>query len=77
LLYARDPEIVKRIAITDFDHFSDNAIWPPLTRDMPINDFGIFTATGEEWKKAKKAISPAFSMNQLKNSLSMMNEVSK
>jgi len=75
LLYVRDPELVKQIAIRDFDHFYDMAFHPIELRDLDINDLGLANTTGTKWKKLKSAISPAFSLKNLKGATKIINEV--
>jgi len=77
VLYVRDPELVKQITIRDFDHFMDFAFTPIITRDMDINDMGLVNATGEDWRKLKSAISPAFSLKNLKSATKHINDVKK
>ncbi len=62
-LYILDVELIKRVMIKDFDHFTDLAIFDD--RLSSLNDFGLANAKGQEWKALKATISPAFSMRNL------------
>jgi len=75
VLYVRDPDLVKQITIRDFDHFMDFGFGPLIARDMKANDLGLLNATGEEWKKLKRAISPAFSLKNLRSATKIINNV--
>jgi len=75
-LYIRDPDLVKQITMKDFGHFMDFGFQPLVTRDIEVNDMGLVNATGEEWKNLKAAISPAFSIKNLKSSTKLIDEVS-
>jgi len=75
ILYVRDPELIKQITIKDFDHFMDLGFSSVISRDMEVNDFGLANATGEEWKKVKAAMSPAFSLKNLKSATTTLNGV--
>lgn len=61
--------------IRDFDHFTDFGFLTELIMNMPINDFGLTNKTGEEWRALKAAISPAFSLKNLKNITTHVNKV--
>ena len=61
-LYITDPELVKQITITDFDHFQ--AIFDGYLHEMKVNDFGLFTMHGEKWKILKSLLSPVFSSKE-------------
>jgi len=76
VLYVRDPNLVKQITMRDFDNFTDLAIIPLAARDMDANDQGLLSAKGEEWKKLRAAISPAFSLKNIKSSTKMIEDVS-
>ena len=66
ILYVRDLDLIRRVLITDFDHFTDSALFTEETSVIPGNDIGIVNARGEEWRSIKATISPAFSMKNLK-----------
>ena len=46
-----DPDLIKKINVTDnTSHFADFSLMTEENRALDINDLGIFTRTGEEWK---------------------------
>jgi len=75
VLYIRDPELIKQITMRDFDHFMDLGFQSLKVRDMEVNDMGLVNATGDQWRKLKGAISPAFSLKNLKNGTKLINSV--
>ncbi|CAH0599967.1 unnamed protein product [Chrysodeixis includens] len=64
-LIIRDPELVKRILITDFDYFYkrgftyENTVFEPLMQNL-------FFAEGDVWKLLRQRITPAFTSGKLK-----------
>ncbi|XP_026736660.1 cytochrome P450 6B5-like isoform X3 [Trichoplusia ni] len=64
-LVIRDPDIVKRILITDFDHFykrgftHENTVFEPLMQNL-------FFAEGDVWKLLRQRITPTFTTGKLK-----------
>lgn len=65
ILLVRDPEVIKNILTSGFDHFSDRStdlVNPkiPLTRHL-------FNLCGEEWKAMRNALIPAFSAVKIKS----------
>ncbi len=67
VLVLKDMELVKRLLISDFWHFSDIVFFEKEFDEAPQNDFGLLTTTGKEWKALKSCLTPAFSISQLKD----------
>ncbi len=60
----RDVELIRRVMIKDFDHFTDPGF---MSEGLSaLNDVGLANTLGEEWKSLKATISPAFSMRNMK-----------
>nr|APH81385.1 cytochrome P450 CYP3024A3 [Tigriopus kingsejongensis] len=72
-LFVKDPELIKTIAIKDFDHFTDLAFIPEQLAHLPMNEFGLANALGDEWRALKSSISPAFSLKNMKNIATSIN----
>ena len=69
----RDLELIKRVQVTDFDHFTQLGFSKP--RKNHINQFGIADMeNSEDWKKLKRAVTPSFAAPRLKKNVSTMNE---
>ncbi len=62
-----DLDLVKRICIKDFWHFSDSGLWPEAVEQAEYNQAGIISKLGKEWKAVRSATSPAFSIANLKD----------
>ncbi|CAG5046105.1 unnamed protein product [Parnassius apollo] len=64
-LYIFDPDLIKAIAIRDFEHFVDrNSIDSNEPRYLKRS---LINLKGSEWKIIRSAITPAFSSARLKN----------
>lgn len=64
VLLIRDPKLVKRILITDFDHFHDRGMHCNESTD-PIAA-NLFVLPGKKWKDLRAKFSPTFSSAKLK-----------
>ncbi|XP_026736659.1 cytochrome P450 6B7-like isoform X2 [Trichoplusia ni] len=64
-LIIRDPEIAKRILMTDFDYFWQRGITPHKTVFEPLNQ-NLFFADGDIWKLLRQRMTPAFTSGKLK-----------
>ena len=63
----RDLELIKRIGITDFWHFSTLSFFPSEIQDLECNDLGLVSKVGQEWKRYRQTVSPAFSVKNLRD----------
>lgn len=66
-LYIRDADLMKRICVSDFDHFTDFGMTASYLGDLDGNDLGLVGKCGEEWRSLKASITPAFSPKNLRN----------
>ena len=66
MLYVRDFEMIKQVAIRDFDHWEDLGFFPDFLLDIKGNDLGLANTKGDTWKSLKAQTSPAFSLKNLK-----------
>nr|ULR85483.1 cytochrome P450 [Spodoptera frugiperda] len=64
-LLIRDPEIAKRILITDFAHFFERGFTPHKTVFEPLMQ-NLFFAEGDLWKLLRQRMTPAFTTGKLK-----------
>ncbi|CAH0698126.1 unnamed protein product [Spodoptera exigua] len=64
-LLIRDPEIVKKILITDFAHFFERGFNPHNTVFEPLMQ-NLFFAEGDLWKLLRQRMTPAFTTGKLK-----------
>lgn len=64
-LVVRDPEIAKRVLVTDFQHFYARGFNPHKTVIEPLLK-NIFFADGDLWRLIRHRFTPAFSTGKLK-----------
>lgn len=64
-LVIRDPEIAKRILVTDFQHFYARGFIPHRTVIEPLMK-NLFFADGDLWRLIRQRFTPAFSTGKLK-----------
>ncbi|KPJ17095.1 Cytochrome P450 6B6 [Papilio machaon] len=64
-LVVRDPEIIKRILVSDFGHFHMRGINTHKTVIEPITK-NLFFADGDIWKLLRQNMTPAFTSGKLK-----------
>lgn len=66
VLMVWDPEIIKRVAVQDFDHFVDHR---PVLDEVGDALFGrgLFFLTGSKWRDMRATLSPAFTGSKMRN----------
>ncbi|KAL4715621.1 hypothetical protein ACJJTC_006200 [Scirpophaga incertulas] len=64
-LIIRDPEIIKRILITDFAHFHKRGLLPDKAPIEPLLR-NLFFADGDLWRLLRQRMTPAFTSGKLK-----------
>ncbi|XP_062558848.1 probable cytochrome P450 9f2 [Armigeres subalbatus] len=65
----RDPEIIKQVAVKDFDHFIDHLpVFGNSNYDHPnlISGKSLFSLTGQRWKTMRATLSPAFTGSKMR-----------
>ncbi|XP_019532375.3 probable cytochrome P450 9f2 [Aedes albopictus] len=80
LYVLRDPELIKKIAIKDFDHFTDHRpIFGSDHGDHPnlIACKALFVLTGQKWKTMRATLSPAFTGSKMKLMFELIVECSE
>ena len=74
-LFVTDLELLKKIQVTDFDQFGDLGFVDPKYRKEVGLVFGLADLHGEEWKRLKRQVAPAFSMPRVRKATTSVNEV--
>nr|XP_018905683.1 PREDICTED: cytochrome P450 9e2-like [Bemisia tabaci] len=62
-LVVLDPDIIKSVLIRDFSHFMDR---PTLQLRYPLIQRQLLNLKGQEWKKVRSMLTPAFTSGKLK-----------
>ncbi|KAK5641877.1 hypothetical protein RI129_010424 [Pyrocoelia pectoralis] len=73
LLFLRDPEIIKQIAIKDFDNFIDRIQF--LNEDIePLWTKSLFLLRGDKWKSMRATLSPSFTSSKMKGMFGLIKD---
>lgn len=75
VLVVRDPDLVKRIVVADFDHFVDRFPFHVSPRETILRN--LFVVDGDAWKRMRHKSSPAFSSGKMKNMFALMVKCSR
>ncbi|GLH10329.1 Cytochrome P450 9e2, partial [Gryllus bimaculatus] len=66
VIYIRDPQLIKLVAVKDFDHFVDHqAIGSEKLEPMFARN--LFSLKGQEWRDMRATLSPAFTSSKMRN----------
>lgn len=63
--FIRDPDLLKKITITDFDHFV-NHLWHFDEDIDPMLGRSLFSIRDEQWRRMRTTLSPAFTGNKMR-----------
>lgn len=74
-LILRDPELIKRILIKDFNYFSDRYSRAAITDRL--GNSNLFMIKNPDWKLVRSKLTPIFTSGRLKNMFVLMEEVGK
>lgn len=70
----RDPELMKQIAIKDFDHFVNHRTF--VSQDLdPLLGRSLFVMRDDKWREMRSTLSPAFTGSKMRLMLGLINEV--
>ena len=73
VIVIRDPEIIKKIAIKNFEMFPDHRGFTDEKID-PLFGKGLFSLKGDEWKDMRNILSPSFTSSKMKLMFHLMME---
>ncbi|XP_063623026.1 cytochrome P450 6a2-like [Cydia splendana] len=65
VLILRDPELVKHVLVSDFNHFSSRNVFPLDKHPEPLLK-NLITCEGDLWKLLRQRLTPAFTTGKLK-----------
>uniref|UniRef100_A0AAT9UTE7 Cytochrome P450 6PW4 n=1 Tax=Maconellicoccus hirsutus TaxID=177089 RepID=A0AAT9UTE7_MACHI len=71
-LMVRDPELIKKILIKDFDHFLDRGD-VSFDENEPIT-MHLFNASGMVWRNLRASLTPAFTSGKIKYMFNLVEE---
>ncbi|KAI4456099.1 cytochrome p450 [Holotrichia oblita] len=75
-LVIRDLDLIKRITVKDFDHFTDHV--NVIDTDLePLFGKNLFSLTGQKWRDMRTTLSPSFTGNKIRAMFSLMSECAK
>lgn len=69
-----DPEIIKRIAVKEFNHFVDHVTFVDETMDVLFGN-SLFSMRGTKWRDMRATLSPAFTGSKMRNMFPMIDIV--
>ncbi|CAH1113653.1 unnamed protein product [Psylliodes chrysocephalus] len=72
-LLIKDPKLIKRITLKEFDHFTNHIQFVPPDSD-PLWARNLFSLEGQQWKEMRPIISPSFTSNKLKTMFTLMDD---
>ncbi|XP_065080349.1 cytochrome P450 9e2-like [Ochlerotatus camptorhynchus] len=75
-----DPELIKRIAVKDFDHFMDHRpVFGASESDHPnlLFEKSLIGLTGQKWRNMRATLSPAFTGSKMRQMFELIVECSE
>ncbi|KAK4874001.1 hypothetical protein RN001_013361 [Aquatica leii] len=72
-LYIRDLDLIKKIAIKDFDHFTDHNSFTPAEFD-PLIKRSLINLQGQRWRDMRATLSPSFTSSKMKIMFQLLSE---
>ncbi|KMQ88036.1 cytochrome p450 9e2, partial [Lasius niger] len=73
LVVIRDPDLIKSIALKNFDLFPDHRTMVEEHQD-PLFGKNLFSLKGERWRQVRPLMSPAFTSSKMKNMFKLMSD---
>ncbi|KAL3273881.1 hypothetical protein HHI36_015307 [Cryptolaemus montrouzieri] len=65
ILIIKDPHLIKKICIEDFNHFEDHVQTLPDNSDRMWNK-GLFNLSGTEWKRMRHILTPSYTSSKMR-----------
>lgn len=69
----RDPELIRQIAVKDFDHFPDHPINIDENHE-PLFGRNLLTLKGQRWRDMRSTLSPAFTGSKMRTMFQLVSE---
>lgn len=64
-LFVRDPNVIKQLAVKDFDHFEDHPLFVDHHTDKLLGN-SLIMLTGSKWRDMRATLSPAFTGSKMR-----------
>ncbi|XP_059610424.1 probable cytochrome P450 9f2 [Phlebotomus argentipes] len=71
LFLVRDPELIKQMAVKDFDHFLDHRF---NVDNEPLFGRNLFAMKGQRWRDMRSTLSPAFTGSKMRTMFHLVSE---
>lgn len=71
----RDPELIKKVGITDFDHFTNHSIMIDEKVD-PVMGRVVISMRDQQWRDMRSTLSPAFTGSKMRLMMPLLNDCS-
>ena len=71
VIVLRDLELIKSVAIKNFEHFTDHRPFVDPAAD-PLFGVNLFSMKGDKWKETRNMLSPAFTSSKMKTMFELM-----
>ncbi|XP_012253052.2 cytochrome P450 9e2-like [Athalia rosae] len=75
IILIKDPELVKSIAIKNFDSFPDHKFFSDLTGET-LFEKSLFSLKGDTWRRMRALLSPSFTSSKMKMMFKITSECS-
>lgn len=69
----RDPEVIKKIAVKDFDYFEDHRSFTDSETDKLWGN-SLFLMIGEKWRAMRATLSPAFTGSKMRQMFELVSD---
>ncbi|XP_055385920.1 cytochrome P450 6g1-like isoform X1 [Condylostylus longicornis] len=75
-LVIKDPELIKKVLIKDFNYFQDRFTTADIHRDL-LGSNNLFLQKNPRWKKMRTNLTPVFTSGKIKQMFSLANDIGK
>lgn len=72
-LMIKDLELIKKIAVKDFDHFTDHPDFVSADSD-PLWALSLLNLKGQKWRNMRTTLSPTFTSSKMRTIFALMKE---
>lgn len=75
-LFVRDLELIKKITVKDFDHFTDHLNFVN-SKSEPIVNNNLFLLKGDQWRDMRSTLSPSFTSSKMRGMFVLITETAE